>query len=468
MDKTKKTMTRKTLKDLIEERENLELKSSLSLMNEIIEAVSAFSNTEGGRIIVGVDNAGRIVGVQIGKGTIENLANRIAQNTDPRIHPKISVEEIEGKKIIVIEIKESIDKLVLAFGKPFKRVGKSTMRMSKDEYERLILEKHKGRLQFDKQVCEGANLEDIDWKFVKERFISLYEKVSGKRIVSNPQSLLESLDCIKNNKPTNAGILLFGKNPQKFYMNSYIALARYKGNAIGGERLDYKEFQGNIIEQIDNCDKYIKEHIAVMSRLLPHKIQREDIPEYGWFSIRELITNAVSHRDYENQHTKVIIKFFDNRMEFYNPGGLPNHITPKNIIKKQFSRNPIIAKVLAKIKYIEELGEGWDKIMDEHKTHPLKPAKPKIETDEHSVLINIFSVKEKFEKEKGVEPIERLTDKEKKIIELISKQGSMKSGDVQGMFGVSRDTANRYLNRLIKLKMISRKGIGKAAYYALK
>ncbi|MBU3911988.1 MAG: ATP-binding protein [Candidatus Omnitrophica bacterium] len=112
MDKTKKTMIRKTLKDLIEERENLELKSSLSLMDEIIEAVSAFSNTEGGRIIVGVDNAGRIVGVQIGKGTIENLANRIAQNTDPRIHPKISVEEIEGKKIFVIEIKESIDKLI--------------------------------------------------------------------------------------------------------------------------------------------------------------------------------------------------------------------------------------------------------------------------------------------------------------------------------------------------------------------
>jgi len=84
-----------------------------------------------------------------------------------------------------------------------------------------------------------------------------------------------------------------------------------------------------------------------MSKLLPYQVQRQDIPEYGLFSIRELITNTVCHRDYENQHTKIIIKIFSNKIEFYNPGGLPENITPRNIAEKQYSRNPVIAKVLA-------------------------------------------------------------------------------------------------------------------------
>jgi len=110
--------------------------------------------------------------------------------------------------------------------------------------------------------------------------------------------LLEALNCIIDDKPTNAGVLLFGKNPQKIFINAYIAIARYKGKEVGIERLDYKEFNGNLFHQIDECDKYIKEHIAIMSRLFPYKVEREDIPEYPLFSIRELVTNAVVHRDY--------------------------------------------------------------------------------------------------------------------------------------------------------------------------
>ena len=334
--------------------------------------------------------------------------------------------------------------------------------MSKDGYERLILEKHKDRLQFDKQICQVANLNDIDWEFVKGEFIPLYEKISERKIVSMPQSLLESLGSIKNKSLINAGILLFGKNPQNLFMNAYIALARYKGKEVGIERLDYKEFNGNLFHQIDECDKYIKEHIAVMSRLHPYQVQREDIPEYGLFSIRELITNAVCHRDYENQHTKIIIKMFSNKIEFYNPGGLAEDITPKNIAEKQYSRNPVIAKVLAKVKYIEELGEGWNKIIKEHKRHPLKPRLPKIKSDRYTTIVTIFSTKDKFE-EKKVD-IE-LNERQKYVLERIKSQGSIRSIEIQKEFNVTRDTANRDLNYLIKLNWIRREGIGRKVRY---
>ena len=118
------------------ESTTIEWKLSLSQINEIINTISAFSNTEGGRIFIGVSKTGKIEGIQIGKGTIENLTNSISQHTDPKVHPRITTKKIKGKEIIIIDVKESADHLVLAFGRSYKRVGKSTLKMSKDEYER--------------------------------------------------------------------------------------------------------------------------------------------------------------------------------------------------------------------------------------------------------------------------------------------------------------------------------------------
>ncbi|MBN2831556.1 MAG: putative DNA binding domain-containing protein [Candidatus Omnitrophica bacterium] len=460
-------MKMKPLSNIIgkHETEAIEWKTSLSQINEIINTVVAFSNTKGGKVFVGVSKSGQLLGVQIGKDSIERLTNQISQHTDPKVHPRITTRNISEKEMIVIDVTRSADKLTLAFGRPYIRVGKSTMKMSKDEYERLILEKHKEKLQFDKQICDKAGLKDIDWEFVKKEFIPLYEKSSGKKIAGTPESLLESLGCVKNSRPTNAGIILFGKDPQRFFMNAYIALARYGTEDVDVKRLDYKEFTGNLFQQIDNCSKYIKDNISAMSQLRKGRIQREDIPEYGWFSIRELITNAVCHRDYSNIGTKVIIKMFSNRIEFYNPGGLQKGITPKNIAEMQFSRNPIIAKILAKVEYIEELGEGWNKILKEHKEHPLRPKLPIVQTDDYAFLVNIYSTKDKFvEQEEAVD----LSERQKKIISYLKTNKKINTTSCAHLLDISNDTALRELASLKSKGLIVKKGIGRATYYALK
>ena len=110
-------MSRKELTNLIGATEslNVEWKPSLSQINEIIENVSAFSNTEGGTIIIGVSEEGKLLGVDIGKDTIERLTNQISQNTDPKIHPRITVKKMDKKSIIVIEVNPVRDKQVLCF-----------------------------------------------------------------------------------------------------------------------------------------------------------------------------------------------------------------------------------------------------------------------------------------------------------------------------------------------------------------
>ncbi|MEA1925151.1 MAG: ATP-binding protein [Candidatus Altiarchaeota archaeon] len=444
------------------ESETLELKTSLSEWKEALKTLVAFSWAQGGKILFGVSKSGKIIGAEIGKGTIENTANDIKQNTDPRLYPKITTLKIEGKNILLVETEKISDEPVLAFGRAFKRVGRSTHRLSREEYKRTILERHEQ--EFDSQLCKGAILDDINWNFVKEFFIPRHESLTERRMMGGDKELLEALECIKSNKPTNAGILLFGKNPQKFFMNSYIALARYKGMDVGVERLDYKEFSGNIFQQIDNCDRYIKEHIAIMSRLHPYRVEREDIPEYPLFSIRELVVNAVCHRDHSEQRTKVIVKMFDDHIEYYNPGGLPEEITPENITKKQFSRNPTIAKVLSKIRYIEELGEGWDKIMEEHKKHPLRPQMPRIDADRYTVTVTLFSTKEKFEQEKIIE----LNERQKQAVEYLRKHRRITNRDYRRLFpGISPETARLDLKNLIEKGIIEKQGIKKGAYYIL-
>ena len=460
-------MKTKSITNIISANESItvEWKPSLSQISEIINTISAFSNTEGGRIFIGVSKSGHLLGIQIGKDSIENLANQISQHTDPKVHPRITIRKVSGKEIIIIDVKRSPDKLTLAFGRPYIRVGKSTMKMSKDEYERLILEKHKDKLQFDKQVCEKASLTDIDWEFVKKDFIPLYENASGKKITGTPKAILESLGCIKNDRPTNAGIILFGEAPQKFFMNAYIALARYGSEEVDVKRLDYKEFTGNLFQQIDSCSKYIKENISVMSQLRKDRVQREDIPEYGWFSIRELITNAVCHRDYSNMGTKVIIKMFSNRIEFYNPGGLSKGITPKNIAEMQFSRNPVIAKILAKVEYIEELGEGWNKILREHREHPLRPKLPTVKTDDYAFLVNIYSTKGEFVETKE---ILELSERQEKIVSYLKDNKKINTTSCTKLLDISNDTALRELTKLKSKGIIAKKGVGRTTYYVLK
>ncbi|MBU2561040.1 MAG: putative DNA binding domain-containing protein [Nanoarchaeota archaeon] len=455
------------IKKLVAKKESatLEFKPGLSEPDRIVEVACSFANARGGVIVVGVSDSGSVVGVDVGRQTVEQLSNKVVDNTDPAIYPEISVENIDGKDVIMVKVASTPNKPHTAFGRSFIRVGKTTKLMRQSEYEQLLLKRK--NMAFDSQVCEDAGLNDLDMKFVRS-FISKYELLNKTKIAGTPLGLLESLGGVKNKKPTNAGILLFGKDPRKFFPNAFIAIARYKGDEIGVERLDYKEFEGRLFDQVDDADRYIKEHVAVMSRLLPYKVERQDIPEYPLFSIRELVTNAVAHRDYSEQGSKVIVKMFDGRMEFYNPGGLEKGITSKNIAAKQYSRNPVITKVLSKVKYIEELGEGWDKILSEHDEHPLKPKKPEIGADEYSFSVTVFSTKGKFEEEKAPLQSVELNKRQKKAIEYVKEKGRITRREYVDISNVSAKTANIDIDDLEKKGIIQKKGKGRSVHYVLK
>jgi ATP-dependent DNA helicase RecG len=445
------------------ESEKVEFKPSLSQKDKIMESVSAFSNTSGGIILIGVSDQGEVINVDIGRRTLEDLAGYIKRNSDPPVYPSLGTLQFKNSTLLFVEVKESPEKPVFFNDKAYKRVGRTNQRISAHGIRKMAQEERK-KLTWDERICENATLDDIDWEFVENEFIPLYERVSEKKVASSAQEFLRAARTTISGKPMNAGILLFGRDPLKFFPNSYIALARYMGMAVGGEKLDYKEFRGKLFEQIDNCYAYLMEHTAMMSRLSPGDVKRTDLPEYGRFSLRELVTNAVCHRDYEDQCGKIIIKMFDDKIEFSNIGGLPEGVTAKNIASSQYSRNPVIASLLAKVNYIEEMGEGWDKIIEEHRSHPLKPEMPEILSGGNSTLVTLFSIKKKFKKE----DLEMLSDRQRKIMDHLKKHGNISRIVCMDLLGVSKDTAVRELVGLVSKDMIERKGVGRGISYVLK
>lgn len=446
------------------ESTTIEWKPSLSQINDIIETIVAFANTEGGKVFIGVSKIGKIIGVQIGKDTIENLTNKISQNTDPKVHPKITIKKISNKEIIVIEVKKSSDKLTLAFGRPYIRVGKSTMKMSKDKYENMILEKHKDKLQFDIGICKNVTLKDINKEKLKE-FLKKAHIERGLAINSNSsiEEILMRLKLLQNRKLTNSAVLLFANNPQDFFIQAKVKCVRFKGTDVTGTMIDMKDIGGNLFEQVLEVEKFIFNHISLTSWIEEGKIERQEKWEYPPKAIREALTNAVVHRDYRSS-SKVQIRIFDDRIEFWNPGILPEGWTIETLRGKHESKpfNPIISETFFWIRYIEEVGTGTNKIIDWCKEWGLP--EPNFEYLGSSVVITLIKSKLTDKYLEGLD----LNEQETRITEHIKNNKKITSRDIQEMFDVSRVMANRYLKRMIKLSIIERKGIGKSIYYVFK
>ena len=445
------------------ESQTTEFKNSTGTWREIIESISAFANTEGGKIFIGLTDSGKPTGIKIGKGTIEDITNKIINNTEPKVYPRVTIDKIKNREVIVIEVSKSND-IVLAFGRPYKRVGKSTVRTSKDEYERKILEKHKEELRFDNQICKDAKFSNLTQGKIKE-FLKNANAERGLDISINtpPREALMRLNLLKGNKLTNSAVLLFGRSPQDFFIQAEVKCVRFKGNGVTNTVIDMKNVAGNLIDQVIEVEKFIFNNISLTSWIEEGKIQRQEKWEYPPKAIREALVNAITHRDYRST-SKVQIRIFDDRIEFWNPGRLPEGWTVEKLKQKHESRpfNPLIAKTFFWIKYIEEVGTGTNKVVEWCKEWGLP--EPDFEWTGTSIVVTLRKSKLTTEYLDSL----NLSEQERKIVEHLITNKRITSGEIQKMFSVTRDTANRYLRRLIDLGLIERKGKGRFVFYILR
>jgi ATP-dependent DNA helicase RecG len=341
------------------ENESLEFKESLRLKEEICQAVSAFSNANGGSILIGVSDDGTIIGVEIGRNTLEELANYIKRNTDPAIFPSVKTFDTGRKKIVVIEVKESSEKPVFFKNHAYKRVGKTNQRISSGELRKLAKESGE-RVYWDEGVCEEAKLGDIDEEKVKF-YLEKRQEIRGvkKPEKMNLKTLLLNIKAVKEVngeiKVTNAGVLFFVENPQRFILQSQLRLARFAGNELTRDFLDRLDCSGAIWEQIEQAEDFIRKNIRLFGFRTGFSFGRIDKLEYPMKAIREGVINALIHRNYyEPADTRVMI--FDDRIEIVNPGSFPEGVTPEK--PRHIPVNPALCQLMYDVGFIEKYGTG--------------------------------------------------------------------------------------------------------------
>ncbi|MBW6462331.1 MAG: putative DNA binding domain-containing protein [DPANN group archaeon] len=276
------------------EHETIEFKKSTAQLEKSLRTICGFLNHKGGIVYFGISDKNEIVGQEVSDSTLKSISQKIRQKIKPEIHPEIRVIELDNKKIIEVKIKEGTNKPYYLDSIAYKRVGSESLSIPPDELEIIILKKN--RRQWDSEVCEDATLEDIDDKKVKW-FLrkAKYERKFDVDLEILIKEVLIRLKFLKYNKLTNSAVLLFGKNPQKFVLQSVIRCARFKG-FTPTDFIDLKIIDGNFFDLLKKTKEFILSHIKKAAKVV--MFNREEVWEYPPDAIREAVVNAIVHRDY--------------------------------------------------------------------------------------------------------------------------------------------------------------------------
>lgn len=440
------------------ESETMEWKQSLGEWKEIVETCAAFATAKGGRILIGIDPGGTIRGSQIGKGTLEDLANKISQNTNPRQTPSISISAHEDKALIEIAVNESHFKPVYAFDRAYRRVGRTNQRLSIEDAMHIYLG-NRG-LTWDHTPVGDAKLSDIDPAAVR-RFLQVArtERQLNVRSDTPVKRVLRQLGLLVNNKLTVAAVLLFGRNPQQFITQVVIRCGRFKGtDAV--HFLDMEAVSGTVIEQVERAMAFVKRNIRMGVEI--HNIQREDVWEYPLEGLREALINAVCHRDYAST-ANVQIRILDDRLEIWNPGGLPDGMTIADLWRQHESRprNRLLAQAFFFIKYVEQFGTGIQRILDD--CHAQKTPEPAFEV--HGQTFRAIFTPGKVAKKTQMDAI--LNNRQKNALNFIQQHGKIQASKYRKIVGIGQRQAVKDLNQMVKQKIIIRTGAGRSTTYVL-
>ena len=349
-------------KDILEiirlgENSAVEFKEKKIRAESLAKEIVAFANMNGGVILLGVDDSGRIIGIDSENFNYEEWACNISRNNViPSIQIEYSLFQIDTNTIAVINIPKGKDKPYQTVdGKYLVRVGSTNRLASINELMRLFQESgifHYDNISVEKTSSKNLNLQKIALYF--ERYKLDFELLSEEERFS----LIKNSDILSDNgELTIAGLLIFGINPQRFLMNASISFAHFKGNEISSELIDKQNIEGTIDYQIDLTVAIIKNNIKYPSTIIgTRRTEEKTYPEKVF---RELVVNACCHRNYSIKGSRIRIFLFDNRLEVISPGKLPNTV---NIDKLRagvsYAVNPVILKFLENLSYIDKLGRG--------------------------------------------------------------------------------------------------------------
>jgi ATP-dependent DNA helicase RecG len=434
------------------ENQNIEWKESWR--DEYLKWICGFANAKGGKIIIGKNDNGEIVGVAKAKKLMEDIPNKIQNQLG--IICDVDLKNEDGKDFIEIDVKP-YDVLISYQGKYYYRSGSTKQELKGNVLNNFLLKK--AGKTWDDVVEPRANLKDIDL-FAIEAFKK--GATASKRLPfiaeeKNIEQILDNLLLLEDGNLKRSAVLLFGKNPCRFFINAFVKIGRF------GQTDDDLRFQevieGNAFQLADKVLEVLDRKFFV-SPISYKGLQRVESWEYPYEAIREVILNAIVHRDYMG--APIQISVYDDKLIVWNEGSLPEDLTIEDLKRKHSSRphNPILASAFFKGGLIEAWGRGTIKIINECKNASLP--EPLIENVSGGISVTLFKNISKKTIDFG--PGE-LNTRQLKALEFIREKGKIRNADYQILNNVSKRTASRELKEMVDKGVIELSGMGAGANY---
>ena len=344
--------------NLLQQQEGTRLEFKLkSNKDTIAKIITSFINTQGGDILIGVEDNKKIVGVADAEKKCAAIQKMLVEDIKPVAPISTQVIQFKKKKLILISVWEGAKKPYQYKGRIYTRENDATKLSSVDNLTTLIKDRKNADFHWERRAVLGATLKDLDLEQIHET-ISYYKKYREDINIQDAEDFLMQMGLMQNGNITNAAVVLFAKKPTRFIPQSKIRLTLYPSTISGSTFLNDKTFDGNIFHNITAILNYID--ISFGKTITVNGMLRNEKYNYPLIAIREGLLNAMVHRDYNSVNGFLQISIFSDRTEIANYGGLPSGIKIADLKKEHSSilRNPDIAQICFIRKYIEMLGSG--------------------------------------------------------------------------------------------------------------
>ncbi len=370
-------VTEEEVLQLIKEPETFRLEKTASTTDtdKFCQAICAFSNDmpdsrQNGYLLIGVNDNGTLSGLRITDALLKDVSGL---RTDGNILPQPSMTvhhySFEGGDVIVVEVVPSYEPPVRYRGRTYIRVGPRKGIATPSE-ENILTEKRQYYVRsFDVSPCRDSSLEDIDQDLFIKNYLPL--AVSSDVIQNDTRNIKDKLASLRlydkvRDCPTNAAILLFGKNVDYFFPGAYTQFVQFAGADNATDIVNQNEFRGNLLSVLPVLKTFVETSVVKKWPVPISTLQEKILYNYPEWAIRELLMNAIMHRDYSgNTPTKFYI--YSDRLEITNPGGLYGNARPENFPDVNDYRNPVISEALKILGYVNKYNRGIARVMHDLK-----------------------------------------------------------------------------------------------------
>ncbi len=488
-------MTRDELKQLIKEvqqqqceLDDIEVKSASSgTPQKLYQPLSAFANrTGGGVILLGLNEAQgfEIVGVSNAHRVQEEISQIATSEIEPELRPEFTVEEIDGKIVVAVEVPAVPAESSPCYYKPaglqkgtYIRVGNTNRLMT--DYEIFGYVSARAQPVFDEEPIKDATIEDLDHvalesyieKLRKTRPHAAYLRQPFEQVLTDLHILRKAQGMLR---PSLAGLLMFGKYPQIFEPQMVITFLHYFGTTETektprGERfLDNRKFEGTIPEMIETAVNHLMASIRKGS--LIEGLYRRDIPEYPEEALREAIVNAVAHRDYSNyvRGSYIQIRLFADRLEIQSPGGLFGNVSEETLEDEQSTRNRTLVRLMEDFHLVENRGSGIKSMIESMRQSNLEPPRFHDKRSSFWVILRNLTLMN----QEAISWLNRfadvhLNDRQRLALIYLKHNKLLRNFDYQRLNHVDSVAANRELRGLVQAGLIRLHGSRRWAHYSL-